>query len=295
MVKRIFESVVGVLFGEWNGIQIFLIPMTIFYLLDGLSVAHWISGLLTHRIHYLPLTIFLFLLLYVIFVILKRISFDFELNASIRGKRTILNFVIELHKQLIILVFMLVMVFMLSAFLKYFYNIHIHIRYIFLYITQVFCVMMIVYHYIMNMWLKYYLKAGYSRKRAWACLLIFMRKDLGIFIRYSISLVLIMILSVYLYRALILLIIAPGLDLITGTTGLKLQFHVSQYIAGSVVLGNVWVLFVAFLTSNLLFSPIVKILHNLIQSYHPLKSAAHRIPPSQMQPQADVTINDKRV
>ncbi len=270
MIKKIFESVLNVLFGEWNGIQIFLVPMTLFYLLDGFSVARWISGLLTHRIHYLPLTVFLFLFLYVGFVILKRMSFDIGTVMEPKRARFVYEFIIELHKQLIVLFFALVSIFMLSSFLKYFYAIHMPLRYILLYVTQVYCVMLIIYHYLIHSWLKHYYMSGYSRKRAWAGLLIYMRNDLKKFTLYSLGLILMIIFSVYLYRAIILIVAAPILDLMSNTIGIPLRFHIGQSYSSVGVLHNVWVLFVAFLTSNLLFAPIVKTLHGFMQRLHPL-------------------------
>lgn len=270
MTKRIYEPLISVLFGEWNGIQIFLLPTTLFYLLDGFSVARWVSGLLTVNIHYLPLTVFLFLALYIGFITVKRISMDDPLPSRFRDIRSRISFIIEMHRYLIVLFFVLTMVFMLSSFLRYFYNISFPIRYVFSFITQVFCMVLIIYQYLIYSWLNVFLARGYSNKRAWAALLIYTRDNVRAFIVYSLLILLAIIVSVYVYSSVISYLFSPALYYLSSLISTSLELSVKQGSGNLLTVINVSSIFVAFLISNLLFSPIVKITHAFLQKHHPL-------------------------
>lgn len=278
MNRKIIDPIISVLFGEWNGIQIFLIPTTLFYLLDGFSVARWVSGILTMNIHYLPLSIFLFLFLFLGFVIIKRHAYDRALPQNKYRKAEFYDFIIGLHKLLLVLVVSLAIVYVLSAFLRYFYQISMPVRYVFAFVTQLYCILLIVYHYIIATLLKPYLSDGYSRKRAWGYLLLRFRKNLWLLARYILLSVLIIIFSAYIYRTLIIFLFTPAVDYFAILTGIELGFSVYQYNSAFTILANVWIIFVAFLCSNMIFALIVKPLNLLLQSLNPIPLRTRKNP-----------------
>ena len=67
-MKDVARIVLKVLFGSWNGIQIFFYPMLIFFWFDSTSMVKWFSELLNTQVHQLPLTLFLLVFLYIGFL-----------------------------------------------------------------------------------------------------------------------------------------------------------------------------------------------------------------------------------
>ncbi len=270
MDRKIHQSIISVLFGEWNGIQFFLLPMTLFYLLDGFSIARWITGLLTHRIHYLPLTVFLFFFLFHVYMILKRLSYDFELPASKYKRKDLISFIIKIHEQLIIFILVMAIVYVFSAFIRYFYQIQMPIRYAFAYITQFCCITLIVFHYVMNNWLFRFRIKGHSYNRAWAYMFVYVKRNLGVFIQYSLLCIMMIVVSIYVYRIMIVILISPLFSYISDLTGWTLKIRTQNGSSGLIVVSNVWSVFVAYLISNLFYAPIVKAFHGVLQMFHPL-------------------------
>jgi len=273
--NRLLDSIIRIFFGHWNGIQVFLVPTTLFYLLDGYGVANWVSGLLTLSIHYLPLTIFVMLFLFVGFLIIKRYSFDAPHLGVNKRRGELGDFIVSLHEQLLVFIIGIVLVFVLSSFMKYFYNINFKIKYALAYSAQIFCVILVIYNYVLEMWLLRYRQRGYGRNRAWAYLLVFIRHNMLTFVLYTTALIAVIILSVYAYKSLIFLFISPLIESIGALSGIKLNFIIHQSVSGWVIAANVWIIFVAFLCSNLIFAPVVNGLHSILWNFHPLRGISN--------------------
>lgn len=103
--------------GSFNGIQVFIFPVLLLNWLEALELVHVVTELLTFKIHYLPLTIFMFLAVYVLFIIAK-----YYVSAP-HTKAEFKHFIIEFHKYLLICLLCFAILFLLAIFLKYFYGI----------------------------------------------------------------------------------------------------------------------------------------------------------------------------
>jgi hypothetical protein len=63
-LRLVSEGIIKIFFGAWNGIQVFVYPTLILYMLDSVSLVYWFSNLLTIKQYHLPLSLFLLILFY---------------------------------------------------------------------------------------------------------------------------------------------------------------------------------------------------------------------------------------
>ena len=106
LVHNAIRIIFKLLFGDFNGVQVFLYPLTLFVWIDDLSFSFVVTGLLTVYKHYFPLFIFLLVLLYVFFLILKSHSvylYNYP-DSSLQEKRFFRNSVINIHLGLLFVV-----------------------------------------------------------------------------------------------------------------------------------------------------------------------------------------------
>ncbi|PKN80593.1 MAG: hypothetical protein CVU48_01345 [Candidatus Cloacimonetes bacterium HGW-Cloacimonetes-1] len=276
IIEKIINEFLKSCCGEWNGLQIFLIPTTLFYLLDGFSVARWVSGILTLQIQFFPLVIFVATMFVVLFAIGKQYTFYIkpELSISPKVRRDLMyEFVFGIHKVIFIVLMAFMIGYVLSSFLRYFYSVQMVTRNTYAVAVHVLCVFMVFYQYTMNLWLSHFLKRGYQPNRAKAYLEVYMRRNKVAFIRYTLSMIIVMSFSVYLYRILIIQLIAPAIELLFVATNVSLKFSVIPVSSSFGHISNVCVILMAFIVANLLFAPIMNLLATLMKRLHPLEDA----------------------
>jgi hypothetical protein len=70
-VLNLIREILNVLFGDYNGIQVFIAPVTLVYWIDSNSLITSATSLISFRIHYLPLLAFFTILAFVVFMLVK--------------------------------------------------------------------------------------------------------------------------------------------------------------------------------------------------------------------------------
>lgn len=155
--------------GSFNGIQVFIFPVLLLNWLDALELVQVVTELLTFKIHYLPLTIFMFLAVYVLFILAK-----YYVSAP-HSKAEFKRFIIELHKYLLICLLCFAILFLLAIFLKYFYGILISGKTIASVAARVLGMFAILFCHLSQSWTEPWQKLGHSFSNASARVMVFAR------------------------------------------------------------------------------------------------------------------------
>ncbi len=270
-MKDVARIVLKVLFGSWNGIQIFFYPMLIFFWFDSTSMVKWFSELLNTQVHQLPLTLFLLVFLYIGFLFFKFYSY-LRINPDTKGlNKDLMRYTLDIHKGLFLILFVAIMIFVLGSFLDYFYEIKIPIRRIYASLFQYISLTLIMFYYIQSVWTAPFRKRGYSIDRSINYVILFGRRTPWTLLVFTGLIMLIVVCSTLLYR----LLVFNGISLIIEylntaiPDGVLLQM-ISAQNSGEVFY-NVIIILIAFLISNLLFAPFTLLGEMLINYIHPIK------------------------
>lgn len=258
---------------EYNGIQVFLYPMTLLYWISSTSILLPFTTLLSVRIHYLPLTFFGVLLIYVCFMILKIYTCLFPGPSSLHPKQLneFYDKVIQLHLVLFVTLIIVMIYYILSRFLGYFYRIDLPLKQAVMLFFRAFTVLLILYYYLKSMWLGPLRARKYSQKRSTLLAIGWANKNPWAALKYSLMLVVVVFAAVKLYLIVIAYFITPVLSGIRHFLGLKLDIELIPISGIGSVLANLFMLAAAFMLSNLLFYPIIVLSQKLNNSMHPMK------------------------
>jgi len=90
-------------------------------------------------------------------------------------------------------------------------------------------------------------------------------------LKYSAILVVLIVLAVRMYQIVIYYILSPLLVYLTTLSGLKLNIELLPVSGVGSVFYNVFMLFAAFMLSNLLFYPIIHLAQMLVTPLHPMR------------------------
>ncbi|MDD3563053.1 MAG: hypothetical protein PHR32_05210 [Candidatus Cloacimonetes bacterium] len=258
---------------EYNGIQVFLYPMTLLYLISSTSILLPFTTLLSVRIHYLPLTFFGVLLIYVCFMILKIYTCLFPGPSSFHPKQLneFYDKVIQLHLVLFVTLIIVMVYYILSRFLGYFYRIELPLKKAVMLFFRAFTVLLILYYYFKSMWLGPLRARKYSQKRSTLLAIGWANKNPWAALKYSVMLLVVVFAAVKLYLVVIAYLITPVLSGLRHLLGLKLDIELIPISGIGSVLANIFMLAAAFMLSNLLFYPIIVLSQKLNNSMHPMK------------------------
>ena len=266
----VLNSIKSVLFGEWNGLQVFLVPTSVFFLIDDASLQLWFFGLFTRQLFYIPLVLFILLLLFLTTLIIKQsVSLESMKLGTKECNKWLYDYILGIHELLLVVIFSFMIVYVLTAFLKYFYSIQFPLRYIYLKIFQFMTIGLILYVYLRNYWLKITLNTNHSRKRNTAMLLIYIRNNRRSFIIHTLYVLAMVLLSVHVFKWVVNLFLDPFVTELTKWIGIPMRFTVVKVVTTLDLLYNVYMLFCAFIISNLLYAPFVKLFHNLASHFRP--------------------------
>lgn len=155
--------------GSFNGIQVFIFPVLLLNWLDALELVHVVTELLTFKIHYLPLCIFLFLAIYVLFIIAKHYVSAPHTKAEFKV------FIIKFHKYLLICLLCFAVLFLLAIFLKYFYGILISEKAIASLTARGLGIIVILISHLCHSWAEPWQKRGHSFPKSLARVWIYAR------------------------------------------------------------------------------------------------------------------------
>lgn len=267
-IKWLIHSI----FGEWNGVQALLYPTTLIYLMNSYSFLYWMSGIFTQNQHYLPLSIFCLALFFVSFIIIKFYSFRAEKVSPNDQKNDLIRFLIELHKGLFLVIIVSGVLYLLYVFLNYFYSIQLPIKKIYAHFMQYISIALIMFYYIQSVWTRPFRKQGMSYPRAIRHVMVFARRNVYNTLSFSALLILIVISSAKLYHLLIVLLISPGLDLLSGLIGFPLRSEMLPADGMSGLMYNLLLLFSIFIVSNLIYAPIIALFNILVKRLHPVRN-----------------------
>ena len=118
------------MFSGYNGVQIFLYPVLLFFWLSHESAMMSFTTLLGRRLHYLPLVFYFVLLVYVGFMVMKIYTGVFDGSGRQYQNRLeeFYDLVIRLHRYLFYTVIILMIFYVLTKFLSYFYSIELPLK-----------------------------------------------------------------------------------------------------------------------------------------------------------------------
>jgi hypothetical protein len=257
---------------EYNGIQVFLYPGTIFYWLSGSDLLESFSSLMTMRIHYLPLVFFTVLFAYVAFMVLKLYCTFFEGPHRLFPKRLsdFWDHVINLHLYLFVTLIVLMAFYVLSKFLSYYYGINLPLRQGVWFFFRAFTVFLILFYFLRSMWISPFQKRDFSLRRSERHCLAWMLRHPWIALRYNVLMLVLVLAAIRLYLILIVVIISPALSFLSTLSGQQLFIELIPVISMGSIFFNVFMLFAAFMLSNLFFYPIIKLGQRLLLTMHPI-------------------------
>lgn len=252
------------LLGDYNGVQVFWAPITLFYWIQSGTILASATSLFSFRVHYFPLLAFLVIFFYTIFMIVKLKLFHSGTDSDFWDG------IIELHVSVMALVLIALIVYAVTGFMDYFYGLHGTLKTSMYMLFKLYTAMLIMYHYLFNYWLQPYYKRNYGRKRAHLSLYAWIRGNVAVFVRYSLLLIVIVFASIRLYLLMINYALVPILEGWKSYAGVDLRLHLYPFMHVNDVFINVGVLLIAFGLSNLFFSPIIILVSRFTKLIHPI-------------------------
>ncbi|MCB5263876.1 MAG: hypothetical protein WCQ73_00425 [Candidatus Cloacimonadaceae bacterium] len=257
---------------EYNGIQVFLYPGTLFYWLSGSGLLDSFSSLMSMRMHFLPLVFFTVLLAYVAFMVLKIYTTIFDGPHRIYPKRLsdFWDHVINLHLYLFLTVIVLMVFFVLSKFVSYYYGIDLPLRQGVWLFFRAFTILLILFYYIRSMWIRPFKQREFSLRRSERHCLAWMSRHFWAAMKYTAVILLLVLVAIRLYLIVIVVIISPVLSVLGSLIGQKLIIELIPVFSMGSIFYNVFMLFAAFMLSNLFFYPIIKLGQSLLMAMHPI-------------------------
>ncbi len=265
--RRVIHSIFSLLFGEFNGIQVFLYPMTLFWWIDSDSFLYAITGLLTAHKHFFPLCLFLLLAIYIAFLILKNSSAllsDTGTNSSTQ-KRSLARMIIAVHQTLLITLIISALIYVVAGFLSYYYGIKVPLKSIYPFVFQAFSVSLILFYVLKNAWTEPYRSRGISMEGSVNQLRKQFAEHTEKYAIHAIVLVLMILISSFIYNLLIMNLFFP----IVEALGFAPKLLLLPPSGIGALLYDVFIFGVAFMLSNLLFSPIVMVITHYSDKLHP--------------------------
>ncbi|MCB5254191.1 MAG: hypothetical protein RBR69_02630 [Candidatus Cloacimonadaceae bacterium] len=258
---------------EYNGIQVFLYPMTLIYWISTTSILVPLTTLLSVRMHYLPLTFFGVFLVYVCFMVLKIYTCIFPGPHKLYPKLMdeFYDLVVQLHLVLFVTIIIIMVYYVLSRFLGYFYSIDLALKKGVLFFFRAFTVLLILYYYLKSMWLKPLRERNYSQKKSTLLVTGWISRNVWAAVKYTGMMSMVVFAAVKLYLIIIAYFLTPALSGLKEFLGLKLEIELIPIDGISSILYNLFMLAAAFMLSNLLFYPIIVLSQKLNNSMHPMK------------------------
>lgn len=261
------------MFSHYNGVQIFIYPISIFYWLGKESIVMALSNLLTHRLHYLPLSFWGVLLFFILFVMMKNYTIYFQ-TAHHHSKHLVSDFwdsIIKLHVMLFIVLIIVMVFFVLTSFMSYFYEIRLPLKQAIALFFRLFTILMIFFYYIAAMWLSPYRVRGYGDKRSQTLFWGWLSKNPGAALQYTIFLILLVFIAVRLYLLMISYFYDPLFVWLKHYLNFSIHLDLVPLTNIGSIFYNLFMLAVAFMLSNLLFYPIIHFFQVVAKRLHPIK------------------------
>lgn len=261
------------LFSEFNGIQVFIYPSTILYWVSSSSILLVLTSLLSTKIHFLPVAFYGVLLIYVGFVMMKIYTILFD-EPHKRRPQYVSEFwesVIRLHGRLFVAVMIVMVFFVFSEFLSYFYGIKLPVKKAIMMAFRLFTIGLVIVYYIPSIWMKPYRLRLYSQKKSQLLCLGWMRKNPLQAVKYTLILVALLFTAARLYAIVVSYVLVP---ILMGLGNIFRFNIVLEFIAINGMWSMVYDLYIlaaAFMLSNLCFYPIIALTQAWVMGLHPIK------------------------
>lgn len=273
-LHKILIRIFSLLFGDFNGVQIFLYPMTLFYWIDTDSFLLASTGLFTSQKYYFPVLVFLLAFLYVAFLVIKNYSalYSDQRPHPQAESSSFYQTVIGLHKLLLVLMFAAGLIYLVAAFLKHYYGISLPLQAIYLSLARLVSVLLILGYALRNSWTRPYRERGLDLARAEVLLRRDYRLRQGRYLLHALAYVLMAVIVSAFYN----LIVLNVFYLIFSVAGVSPNLYLAGVFSLPALFYDIFVLGVALMLSNLLFSPLVALGVGMADRIHPQRFA---IPP----------------
>lgn len=263
---KVIKSILNALFGDYNGIQVFVAPITLLYWIDSGSLLSSATSLISFRMHYLPLLAFLIIFVFSVFMLIK-IKLLYNCNNS-----EYLDMVIQFNVSVMALVLIGLIIYAISSFLAYFYGIKGTVKSGLLLLFKLYTVFLILYHYLFNVVLTPYYQKQYGHPRALKAFLSWARNNKFLLFRYILLILLVVFFAVRFYQLILRFALMPLIGFIDKYTGISIKFKLYPFVMIEDIFVNVLVLTGAFMVSNLFFFPLIWVLKYLVNRFIPFKN-----------------------
>lgn len=266
-LHKILIRIFSLLFGDFNGVQVFLYPMSLFYWIETESFLVASSGLMTSQKFYIPLVVFLLILILMGTLAMKNLSalVSDKYPHPEAEKTSFIQTVIGMHKLLLLILGGFALIFLATALLNQFYGLSLPLQTINLSLARLLSAILILYYALRNSWTQPYREQGMDLRKALAEV----RRDYGQKqTSYLLHGALYVMLAV-VFSAIYHLVFVRGTYLVLTVLGVDPNLYLAVPSGLVTLLYDIFVLFVAMLISNLLFAPLVKLAVHLAGKFHP--------------------------
>jgi hypothetical protein len=263
-MNKIINKLLYLLFGEWNGVQVFVVPTTFLFVLDQYSFVNWITSVLSMQRYFIPLMIYSVLLFSVIFLCTKvYVHWKSDKSPQKPGasvslwRDLMIPFFIKLNKWLLAFLVLIVLIFMFKSGFVFIYKKGFPIFIVLHWFVRIWAILMSLYIYQLLRIAIPIIKRGRSLYQAQRYFHLLIIK------RWKSAIPILIVQLLWIYVSILLFSLAIGQIERFNEIGLFadngkplfLIFTLLESKAGC--LGNMSLLLLAFLFSNLLYSPFV--------------------------------------
>jgi len=251
----LIKSLIQNLFGSFNGIQVFLYPGLMLYWLQSDRLIEVVSDLLGLNIHYFPLSIFLLLFLYMVFIVVKHmVMFPGETGTRMAK---VGDFIVDAHEKFLAVLICFALLFVFAGFFKYFYGISLPVKLIASWTARALGGLMILYYYLEDVWLSPWLRLGHGKPGSVTRTRVYARLHLRGFFAFNLFQVIMVILLARVYVNMLEFIYHPLLMLIGSATGIVIELNPVSLGTNLALFWNILLAGAAFLISNFFFIPLI--------------------------------------
>ncbi len=232
-----------------------------------------ITSLLSISIHYLPISFFGVILIYVAFISFKLYTMYFTKphRLELHNVNDFWDSIIRLHLYLFITLMILMVFFVLSEFLSYILRDQAASETGSYGLVQDLHGFFDPLYYLWSTWLKPYRNRNYGRKRAEKLCLGFIIHHPWESLRFSVITLLMVLVAVRAYALTALYVLSPIFDGLSRFLAIKFSLELSRIHNTGSILYDLFVVAAAFMLSNLCFYPFIILSQKLITAIHPIK------------------------
>jgi hypothetical protein len=266
-LQKFLVQIFSLFFGDFNGVQVFLYPMTLFCWVDTNSFLYAATGLLTTQKHFFPLAVFLLIFVFVIFLILKNVSGIFDAIYPLQeGDKSIFwQTVINLHKFLLIIIIAAALLYVVSVFLKYYYDIRVPLKSIYPIAIRFLGILLLLLYGLRFIWTKPFRENEFDMQEACGKLRNDYKAHRNLYAVHALFYILMVLVGAFIYNILVLDVLYRIFAWLNCSP--NLYFTPPANILA--LLYNIFIIVIALLLSNLLFSPLVKAITHIAEKLHP--------------------------